>query len=47
MIRFRRLFLPVLFFCSLCLAGCAAHDDGGSPDIRVSGSMENSFSWRK
>lgn len=47
MIRFRRLLFSVLFLCSLCLAGCVAHDDGGGPDIRVSGSVENSFTWRK
>ena len=46
MTRFRRMLFPAL--CLLCLAGCAAHgDDGGGPDIKVSGSVENSFSWRK
>ena len=44
---FRRILFTTLFFHVLCLTGCAAHDDGGSPDIRISGTMENSFTWRK
>ncbi len=47
MLRFRRLLFPALLFCSLCLAGCAVHDDGDRPDIKVSGSIENSFGWQK
>lgn len=44
---FRRILFTTLFFHVLCPTGCAAHDDGGSPDIRISGTMENSFTWRK